>query len=46
MQAGRGAIVYGHGVFTSGPVDFRGPFQALVEIEEACRAGYLRLVRG
>lgn len=32
-----GVIVYGHGVFTTGAVDFREPFDTLVDIERRCR---------
>jgi ribulose-5-phosphate 4-epimerase/fuculose-1-phosphate aldolase len=46
MSAGRGAIVYGHGVFTSGDDDFRGPFDMLAGIEERCRKAYFEAVSG
>jgi len=46
MKAGRGAIVYGHGVFTSGRDDFRKPFRMLLDIERACREEYFRLIGG
>ena len=36
------AIVYGHGVFTIGMSDFREAFQALVDVENWCRAEYFR----
>ncbi len=36
----RGAIVYGHGVFTVGKTDFNDAFAALLEIEKACREAY------
>jgi len=36
------AIVYGHGVFSIGKTDFREAFQALVDIENWCRAEYFR----
>jgi ribulose-5-phosphate 4-epimerase/fuculose-1-phosphate aldolase len=36
------AIVYGHGVFAIGRTDFREAFQALVEVENWCRAEYFR----
>lgn len=32
-----GVIVYGHGVFTTGAVDFNAPMARLFEIERACR---------
>jgi len=41
---GRGAIVYGHGLFTLGAVDFRDAFQALMDVEHFCRAEYFRRV--
>ncbi|MFA5352742.1 MAG: class II aldolase/adducin family protein [Thermodesulfovibrionales bacterium] len=44
MKEGRGVIVYGHGVFTSGRDDFRGPFALLREIEERCRKDYFQAV--
>jgi|WetSurMetagenome_2_1015567.scaffolds.fasta_scaffold00064_15 ribulose-5-phosphate 4-epimerase/fuculose-1-phosphate aldolase len=46
MQSGKGVIVYGHGVFTAGQEDFRGPFDMLVKIEEDCRAAYFEAVDG
>jgi ribulose-5-phosphate 4-epimerase/fuculose-1-phosphate aldolase len=45
MKEGKGAIVYGHGVFTSGAEDFREPFRLLLRSEIACRDEYFRLVR-
>lgn len=36
------AIVYGHGVFTIGRTDFREAFQALVDVENWCRAEYFK----
>jgi len=41
---GRGAIVYGHGLFTLGAVDFRDAFQSLMDVEHFCRAEYFRRV--
>ena len=38
------AIVYGHGVFSIGRADFREAFQALVDVENRCRAEYFRLL--
>lgn len=35
-----GAIVHGHGVFTSGQVDFHTPFSKLLSIESSCREEY------
>jgi ribulose-5-phosphate 4-epimerase/fuculose-1-phosphate aldolase len=40
----RGAIVYGHGLFTLGAVDFRDAFQSLMDVEHFCRAEYFRRV--
>jgi len=40
----RGAIVYGHGLFTLGAVDFRDAFQTLMDVEHFCRAEYFRRV--
>lgn len=37
------AVVYGHGVFSIGMSDFREAFQALVDVENWCRAEYFRL---
>jgi|WetSurMetagenome_2_1015567.scaffolds.fasta_scaffold00013_9 ribulose-5-phosphate 4-epimerase/fuculose-1-phosphate aldolase len=44
MKSGRGVIVYGHGVFTAGPDDFRGPFDMLSGIEQKCRDAYFSSV--
>jgi ribulose-5-phosphate 4-epimerase/fuculose-1-phosphate aldolase len=40
-ESGR-AIVYGHGIFAIGRTDFREAFQALVDVENWCRAEYFR----
>jgi ribulose-5-phosphate 4-epimerase/fuculose-1-phosphate aldolase len=40
----RGAIVYGHGLFTLGAKDFRDAFQTLMDVERFCRAEYFRRV--
>ncbi|MBU1040476.1 MAG: class II aldolase/adducin family protein [Proteobacteria bacterium] len=40
----RGAIVYGHGLFTLGAVDFRDAFASLMDVEHFCRAEYFRRV--
>lgn len=42
--AKRGAIVYGHGLFTLGAVDFREAFQTLMDVEHFCRGEYFRRV--
>lgn len=44
MKEGKGAIVFGHGVFTSGKEDFQKPFWALLEIESRCRNYYLEAI--
>lgn len=44
MKGRRGAIVYGHGVFTTGREDFREAFNNLADIESMCRNTYLDLV--
>ena len=36
------AIVYGHGVFSTGKSDFREAFQLLVDVENSCRLEYFR----
>lgn len=36
------AIVYGHGVFSTGMTDFREAFQALVDVENWCRLEYFK----
>jgi ribulose-5-phosphate 4-epimerase/fuculose-1-phosphate aldolase len=41
---GRGAIVYGHGLFTLGAVDFRDAFATLMDVEHFCRTEYFRRV--
>lgn len=37
LRGRRGAIVYGHGLFTVGAIDFREAFQALEDIETHCK---------
>ncbi|MBN1531727.1 MAG: class II aldolase/adducin family protein, partial [Spirochaetes bacterium] len=37
---GRGAIVWGHGLFTTGAVDFTDAFRHLVDIERMCFGEY------
>ncbi len=44
VQGRRGAIVYGHGVFTVGHKDFREAFTNLSAIEDQCRQAYLQLI--
>jgi ribulose-5-phosphate 4-epimerase/fuculose-1-phosphate aldolase len=40
----RGAIVWGHGLFTLGRTDFNEAFQSLLDIENMCREEYLRRI--
>jgi ribulose-5-phosphate 4-epimerase/fuculose-1-phosphate aldolase len=46
VRGRRGAIVYGHGVFTLGREDFRDAFAHLAAIENLCREAYLNLIAG
>jgi len=46
VRGRRGAIVYGHGVFTVGRRDFRDAFTHLTAIEKQCREAYLTLIAG
>ena len=41
LQGRRGAIVYGHGLFTTGQVDFNEAFAGLLEIEQMCLDHYM-----
>lgn len=41
----RGAIVWGHGLFTVAKNDFNDAFKNLLEIENMCRGRYFELVR-
>jgi ribulose-5-phosphate 4-epimerase/fuculose-1-phosphate aldolase len=41
IKGRRGAIVYGHGLFTVGRVDFRDAFANLIDIERTCLEEYL-----
>ncbi len=36
IKGNRGAIVYGHGLFVTGDVDYRDAFQSMVDIEKMC----------
>lgn len=40
MREGKGVIVYGHGVFTSGRDSFQKPFEMLMDIENRCWKEY------
>lgn len=44
MREGKGAIVFGHGVFTSGKDNFQDPFQRMSDIEVRCRSAYLEAI--
>lgn len=37
------AIVYGHGVFTAGKIDFKEAFNTMIEVETWCRKEYFKL---
>jgi ribulose-5-phosphate 4-epimerase/fuculose-1-phosphate aldolase len=37
-------IVYGHGVFTAGEIDFNKPLQKLADIENSCREEFFRRI--
>jgi len=39
------AVVYGHGVFTTGREGFGEAFQAMVEVENWCRSEYRRRLK-
>jgi len=41
----RGAIVYGHGLFTTGAEDFTDAFKSLIDIEKMCLERYLEITR-
>ena len=45
MTEGRGAIVYGHGVFAADRDTFQKPFDILMQIEGNCFREYFRTVR-
>ncbi|MFH0896192.1 MAG: class II aldolase/adducin family protein [Bacteroidota bacterium] len=40
----RGVIVYGHGLFTKGKVDFNDAFATLVDVERMCYEKYLEII--
>jgi len=40
-MSGRGAIVFGHGLFTTGEEDFTDAFEALIDIERTCFTKYI-----
>ena len=43
-MSGRGAIVFGHGLFTSGKDDFTDAFAGLIDIEKTCFNKYIEAV--
>ena len=45
LEKNRGAIVYGHGLFTTGREDFNEAFGTLVAVESMCREKYFEKVR-
>ncbi len=45
IKEGKGAIVYGHGVFAAGQGSFQGPFSMLMEIENTCKSEYFNAVK-
>ncbi|MFN3396687.1 MAG: class II aldolase/adducin family protein, partial [Thermodesulfovibrionales bacterium] len=44
MKEGKGVIVFGHGVFTSGKDNFQKPFNMLSDIEERCKIAYFETI--
>lgn len=44
VRGRRGAIVYGHGLFTTGAVDFTDAFSGLIDIERMCLEEYRRSI--
>lgn len=44
IKGRQGAIVYGHGLFTTGAEDFREAFATLLDVERHCREEYFRRV--
>ena len=45
MASSGAAIVHGHGLFTSGTVDFNAAFKTLLETENMCREMYFARIR-
>lgn len=45
LAGNRGAIVYGHGLFTTGEQDFREAFSGMIDIEMQCLKEYELLIR-
>ncbi len=46
LEKSKGAIVYGHGLFTLGENDFREAFEMMYNIEMMCARRYVDLLRG
>lgn len=42
IEEGAGAIVYGHGVFTTAKKDFNDALARIIDIEQACREEYFK----
>lgn len=45
IKDSRGAIVWGHGLFTTGGCDFNEAFRNLLEIENMCRNEYMKRIK-
>lgn len=45
LKYAKGAIVYGHGLFTTGRKDFREAFNAMKDIETMCVKSYINLLQ-
>jgi ribulose-5-phosphate 4-epimerase/fuculose-1-phosphate aldolase len=45
IRGNRGAIVWGHGLFTTGATDFNEAFRNLLDIENMCRTQYFERVQ-
>lgn len=45
IKGKRGAIVWGHGLFTTGRVDFNEAFRSLFDIENRCRKTYIEQIQ-
>lgn len=45
IKGNRGAIVWGHGLFTTGTCDFNEAFMHMMDIEDMCRREYLAHVK-
>jgi len=45
IENGAGAIIWGHGLFTTGTNDFREAFRHLLQIEEMCKKEYFTRIK-